>query len=479
MASKTRAPVLTCVLVSLVLTSCATVPQDAGFDEVRATIAERTGGASVSWHRGGEADAQVAEQLRSLWADGDFTAAEAVQVALLNNRRLQATYESLMVAQADLVAAGLLPNPLLESQVRFPEGGGRVGLEIAVVQEFLSIFQIPLRKKVAAASFEAAKQRVALEVVDVAGSVREAYYSLVAAKQLLELRGSVVDATEAAHAMAQRLYEAGNVTDLELNLQRVEYEQAKLNFADAEFEVIARRESLNRALGLWGPDANAWEVQTRLPEMPEMLDGLEDLERRAVAESLALAATRHEIEATAGSLGLRRNFNVVPEASVGAVGERETEGDWTFGPTMEMPIPLFDQGQPEVAAAVAELRRARARYFAEAVELRSAARAARALLQNTHSRVTYYQKVVLPLRAEVVEQTQLHYNAMQVGVFQLLDVRRQQIQAGVKYIEALREYWLAQSAMQTLLSGGTAGSDAPSRERSEMSGGESVGGGTH
>ena len=468
------------LLVTALLGGCVTVPSGAGFDEVRATVAERTGGQRVRWNQGSEADLTVADEVRSLLAD-ELAADEAVQVALLNNQGLQATYEDLMVAQADLVAAGLLENPIFDAEVRFPEGGGGAGLELAVVQEFLSVFQIPLRKKIAAAAFEATKLRVAGEVIELAAEVRDAYYDLQAARQLLEMRQTVLQASEAAYEVAKRLHAAGNITDLSLNLERATFEQAKLDLADAEYEVIARREGLTALMGLWGEDATAWQVPERLPEPRDLSEEApsEGLERLAVANSLELSAIRHNIEGAGRALGLNRTFGLVPELEVGAIGEREGEdGAWAAGPVLSLPIPLFNQGQPAVAAARAELRRARAQYVATAVELRSAVRAGAALLRNARARVAYYKQVVLPLRGQIVEQSQLQYNAMQIGPFQLLQARQQQIEAGAQYIEALREYWQARTAVGVLQSGrfrraASGGSAAPAARRS----GGAMGGG--
>ena len=60
---------------------------------------------------------------------------------------------------------------------------------------------------------------------------------------------------------------------------------------------------------------------------------------------------------------------------------------------------------------------------------------------------------MLPLRNEIVEQTQLQYNAMQLGPFQLLIAKQQQIDAGAAYIRALRDYWLARTELDQLLNG--------------------------
>src|SRR5690606_24496203 len=155
---------------------------------------------------------------------------------------------------------------------------------------------------------------------------------------------------------------------------------------------------------------------------------IEALEAQVMASNLELAALRQRIEASGRVLGLERTLGLFPDAEAGATGEREADGEWAIGPVFALPIPLFNQGQPQVAAAQAELRRSQAEYYATAVKLRAAARTAQARLDNARSRVAYYQNVLLPLHEQITQETLLQYNAMQTGAFQLLDARRQQVQ---------------------------------------------------
>lgn len=447
------ASLLICGLV--LVTGCARVPREAGFGDVASAAAERTGGMRVHWNQGTSADAAVAAEVREM-AAGELAGDHAVQIALLNNRRLQATYEDLMIAQADLVSAGLLSNPVFEAEVGFVEGGGGTGLELSVVQEFLGVLQIPLRKRIAAARFEAEKLRVTGAVLDLAAEVREAHVRMVAARQMVEMRQSSLAAAEASYELARRIREAGNITELTLDLERAQLEQARLDLAAAEYQVLARRQRLNALMGLRGEDARAWEVAQRLAELStdEASPDVEDVLAGAMDNSLDLGALRREAEQSSRVLGLTRTQGLLPDLELGAKGEREADdGTWAVGPTVALAIPLLNQGQPQIAAAAAELRRVRAEHEATAVELEAAVRSAHALLENARGRVEHYRDTVLPLRQRIVEQTQLEYNAMITGAFQLLQARREQIEAGGQYIEALRDYWIARSALETLRNG--------------------------
>ncbi|MFN3533144.1 MAG: TolC family protein, partial [Candidatus Brocadia sp.] len=216
------------------LSGCASVPKEAGFPDVQRLIEQRIG-QRVHWNQGRPEDAAVSD---------------AVQIALLNNRSLQATYEELGIAQADLVQAGLLRNPTFFASFRFMDRAidrhRQTNTEFSVDQDFLDLLMLPLRKKVAAAQFEQAKQRVSNAVLDLAKEVRSAYYTLQSDEQILEMRRTVAQATEAAAELASRQLEAGTLKQLDVDNQKGFYHQAKLDMARTEIQVVT--ESLRRLI---------------------------------------------------------------------------------------------------------------------------------------------------------------------------------------------------------------------------------------
>jgi cobalt-zinc-cadmium efflux system outer membrane protein len=167
-----------------------------------------------------------------------------------------------------------------------------------------------------------------------------------------------------------------------------------------------------------------------------------------------LAEERQRISALGEKLGLSNASALAQDVAVGAKAERESEGGWGVGPAFSIPIPLFNHGQATIAATRAELRRARQSHRATEVEVRSEARAAVARLRLTRDRASHIDQVVVPLRRRTIEESQKQFNAMTIGVFQLLAAKQQEIDAGVRYVQALREYWLARSNLDLIISGG-------------------------
>ena len=247
------------------------------------------------------------------------------------------------------------------------------------------------------------------------------------------------------------------MNDLDLARERALTEASKVALRSAELAARQSREQMNSLMGLWGKDTE-WKIDIRLPDIPEQPMQVDGFERVALSRSVDLAQAKQSLLVTGEQLGFNRTTALLPEIDFGVHGERE-EGAWQIGPEIAFPVPLFDQGQARIGRALAELRRAQQEYYALAVDIRSAARAARDRAQAARDRAMYYRDILLPLHERIVNESQLQYNAMQVGPIQLLRAREQQIEVAVAYVEALRDYWLARADVSHILSGRLPGSN--------------------
>jgi len=435
----------------LFLVGCGS-SRDNGFADVQKTITERTS-LQVQWDQGTPEDERAHELVMELLAK-EMDATAAVQVALLNNRRVQAIYADLGLAQADLMRAGLLSNPILSADARFFSGGA-LAVDLSLMQSVLDLLAMPLRKRLAASAFAAAKLRVAGAVLALTQEVRVAFVRMQTATQILEMRRTITEASAIATDLSRRLREAGNITALDFAQERNLFEQAKLDLAAAEVDVAAQREGMNILLGVWGPQSATWRAAGHLPDMPVEELPLEDLETRVVAANMRLAVAREEIAIHAQRLGVSQSFAIAGDAQVGVSAERETDGAWGVGPAISIPLPLFSQGQATIATARAELRRSEQMFVADAITLRALARIARARLLAARDRVAYFRTVMLPLRQDILDEMQKQYNGMLASAFQLILAKQQQIDGGAQYIAALGAYWNARASLELLLMGGT------------------------
>ena len=439
------------------LSSCATVQRTAGVAEVDKQLSARIG-EHVSWQQSREEDRAAEAKVHDLLRD-ELTAEKAVRIALLNNRGLQATYERLGIAQADLVQAGLLDNPELGLQYLFGDEGNL--LEATVIQPFMGLITRAARKQIGTAQAEQTRLEVAQSVFELSMDVKAAYYAVLADSQAIELLQQVTLGTEAAAELAARQYQAGTLSRKDQALQQAFYAQAALDTAQAQARLGSDRERLNRILGLWGQQTQ-WKVPTRLPQLPSTLPPLDRAEQMAVERRLDLAAATREVEAAYRAYGLTRDTRLLSSLGIGVTFKREPSGEKLVGPDLVLSLPVFDQGQARVARIESELRRSERRLEALAVDARSQARDARLRLQATFEAANHYRNALLPLHQTVVEETLKFYNGMLIGVYELLLAQQAQVLTAKQYVEANKEFWLAWVDLERAV-GGSVPAPQPSK----------------
>ena len=438
---------LSSVLVVL-LTLAACGPRNAGFGSVQVLLEQRAG-IDARWrHLAGETGSE--ETVRSLLSRG-VGAEEAVRIALLNNADLQATFEELGIARGALLDASLPPNVEVAVDIASVRGREQSEFAFGATTDLSRLLLLPLRWGIAAAELDATRFATAGTVLEFAYSVRNVFYDYQAAEQLLELDRTVLEAAAASYDAAQRLYDAGNITALEFANERAFYEEARSQAALAEATALSRREKLNALMGLSGVNTE-WQLAGRLADPDEAEPDLATLEARAIEASLDLLELENRHTAAARRANLARAEGWLPSLRAGVLVGRENQLRET-GPVISVDLPLFNQGQGRVAIARAQMRRVEQQYRARAVHIRAAARAARNELRIATRRVDHYRDVLMPLREQIVEQTQRQYNAMQLGVFELIVARRDQVRTGQEYVVALRNYWRARTTLDQIRAG--------------------------
>ncbi len=406
---------------------------------------ERRLGVGATW--GDDRVPAAIEQLLAAPLDRDA----AIRIALAKNRRLQAQYDQLGIAASEIAAATVLAPTEVSLQYKFAIDGDGSEIEIEAVQDILDVLQLPQRRGAARADLEAARSRAVGATVELVANVERAYVDMVAAQQELELRQTAFDAASASAEITELMSAAGNAPDLALARERERREQTRLDVAGAQLDVEQAREAMNEVLGLSGKETR-WSVATRLPGIPDAMPALDAIERDAVAASLELAAIRSETEAAAGRLGIARVRSFLPELGVGVAASRN-DGGWDVGPALSIGLPLFNQQQGPRARANAQLRRARNEASATATELRARARATRQRVLTAHAQVRHIRDVVMPLRQRIVDETLKQYNAMNASTFELLTARRELVDGGRQYIDALRRFWRASADARALVRG--------------------------
>lgn len=438
------------LLALLPLAGCRTLSPEGSFYEVANTVHTRIG-KEISWDTGQYVDPSVRTTIEHLLSQ-PLTAEIAVQIALLNNRDLQAVYADLGIAQANLVQAGLWKNPIIDGAVTFPTAGsGPTDYTFNIALQVIDILYIPLRKRVAASELEEAKLKVTAKVMGVAGETYLAFIDYLGQKQLASVFAQAVQSAKASVETAKALRQAGNITAYDYENEVSQQIEVSVKLTRAQTAAAQARERANRLMGLAGQQTQ-WRSADRLPPVPGRELPTGDVEAKVIQSSIDLAGARQEIITLGQKYRVVKATSLVPDLGAGGEIARE-ESEMEAGPSFEVQLPLFDWGRAKKASARMEILKAQDQFTALAVRTRSVARAQRAKLLSARQIALYYGNTVVPQTQRLLDAAERQYNAMQIGVFELLQAKQQQIRAGEEYVRALTTYWRERWRFAQLLKG--------------------------
>jgi len=442
------------------LSACASFAPDRGMGAVSQATKAAIGEDAVA-RRDADATTQASAQVRQLLRK-PLSAGDAVRVALLSNRGLQAAYSELALAEADKVQESLPPNPTLSlSRIA---GGGAVEIERQVAVDILALATLPARSEIARQRFAAAQWRAVEATLRLAADVRRAHARAVAANELVVLLAETKDTAEAIARLATKLGETGGLNKLDQAREQVFYAETTAELATARQDAMRAREALTRLLGLWGDDI-AFRLPQALPALPRP-PTLPEVEVAAVRHRADLQAARLSLTALASSLELTQASRFVSLLDLAGVSKTTREGGGTLrerGLDLQLQVPLFDGREVRGGQAAETYNAAVNRLTDQAVRVRSEAREAYRAYRASYDIAQHYQREVLPLRKVIAEEMQLRFSGMQVDVFALVTEARQRVAAQRAAIAAKRDVYLAQADLSAAINGGGRGEAAEAR----------------
>lgn len=467
---------------ALLLSACASPDQvaklgnpRAGFDSVAASTAAATGKETV-WIQSRAEAAANAKRVQALVYKKTISADTAVQVALLNNKSLQAAYADLGLSSTDVWQQTMQPNPTVSVGLLGIGANGLGGyraIEGMIANNILSLVTRSKRLGIAEIHFRQAQLVAAEETLRVATETRRAWVEAVAAFEAAALIAQAQGTADAASELAARLGEVGSLNKAEQAREHAFYAELTGQRAQAKLAAELAKEALTRQMGLWGDDA-VYYVPNALPQLPRDVAAHPKMEAEALGRRVDLSIAKLELEAAAKENGLTDATRYVTDLEIiaGFEAEREVEDGVVSTETtpqveVEFDIPIFDSGKARKRKAETAYMRAANELAQMAVNVRSEARSAYLAYTASHQIARHYRDALLPLRRTIEEEGLLSYNGMITNTFELLADTRSRLNSNLLEASARRDFWLADANMVAAVYGGGAAAG---------SGGESGGG---
>jgi outer membrane protein TolC len=421
------------------LGGCASLaPQPRGDDIT--PLLEARGGPAVDWAaqagRADEGDAAIAPLLAK-----PMTLDAALRVAMLRSPRLQEEYARLGLARAEVIEAVQVENPRISfSRMSLDSGGEKraTGLSLPL----LDLLVLPMRARLASAEYERAKLEIASAVLGVVAEVEAAWYEHVTAAQVAAMREAVAEGADASAELAQRFFDAGNISELQLRQEQAVASEARIDALRARAEAGRKALALHALLGLRGEET-AWQASDTLPLPVPTEDAPELLAKLAREGNLELLAARQEAEVLADALGITRKLRWLGGSEIGYEREKEADGERLRGPSISLELPVFNQGQGKLARAEAQLAGALARVAQAELSSEHAVRQGAETVSALRRVVATHRESLVPQREAIVARQQERQNFMLIGVFELIQAKVAEYDAYQAYLEAVRDYWLA------------------------------------
>jgi outer membrane protein TolC len=437
-------------VIAFALGGCSTFSADGGFDSVTRETRSRLG-KEVRWAQTkkerAKSDGQVADLLSH-----PLSADDAVQIALLNNRALQASFEELGISEADLVQSGRLPNPRFT--LRHASMGARYDIEETLSFNVLSLLTAPYAHTIEKRRFAEVQSAVVIAVAQLANETRQAFFAALAARESVHYLEQVQSAADASSELARRMLAAGNWNLLDQAREQGFYIDAAQRLRRAKLLQDSTRERLQRLMALSGHEPEILLAQA-LPELPRSIEALPDIEEAVLRERIDLRLRRMQIDELAHRLRLTKTTRFIDVLDVGPTRVRQGASDQPYerGYEISFEIPLFDGGGPRLRKAQAIYSQAVDRFAQAVIDARSEIREAYAAYRATFDIARQQRDEVLPARKLVAAQDLLRYNASLISVFDLLSDARGQITGVDDYIQSVRDFWIAKSDLDTALLG--------------------------
>ena len=441
------------IVMAGVLGGCATSAVDRNFDEAQSLARERLR-VEAKWLTTEDARQEAARQVDAL-LQTPLSADDAVRIALAYSPSLQMLLFESAAASSRVTQAARLPNPVFTFERLVRNEGGVRELEIGRMLSFsmLDLLLLPARLRAADYQQQQVRLKLAADVVQAALDARQMWVRAVAAQQSLRYFEQVKAAADASAELARRMQAVGNFSKLQRAREQAFSAEAVAQLARAQQRTQVTRETLVRALGLDAARASVLLLPHRLPDLPATPADEQTVARSALEQRLDVQMARADLDTMAQDLGLTRITSFFSAFDVAGVYNSETGKPPKKGYELELALPIFDFGDAARSGSQARYMATLNRTAKLAVDASSQVRETYVAYRTSYDLSRHYRDEIVPLRKLIADENLLRYNGMLIGVFELLADTREQISSVVQAIDAQRDFWLADAALQGALIG--------------------------
>lgn len=377
-----------------------------------------------------------------------MTLLQAIDIAVQDNKDLQAARLTVEQARARLLQAGLPSNPRLDIAAkndRIFRNEGEYAASISISQQFSVAGRIGHQEEVARVDVALALAEIKQAELKLAGDVASRFYGLLALNRQIEARERLIAVEQKLVLGSRNRFKAAEVSELDINTAQLDLQRLTQERALLLSQRATQLAQLNQLLGRSA--TQAIELEDTLPTS-DSLPSLADQQRQALSSrpdlrfallnadraqaNQALAHAQRWEDWTVG-VGLEQGHQVID-------GVQPQGTSRALGLSLSIPLPLRNQNQGNIAEATATGAQANARIEALKLSIGNEVASAYAETEHLQQALAEYQRNMLAVSTRNVRLAQQGYNQGLIPIGDVVLVQRQQGELNIAYLNTLDQY---------------------------------------
>lgn len=377
-----------------------------------------------------------------------LTLDEALRRAMQTDPGLQQALARVRSAWAEAREAGMPPDPVLSVVLRETEGGGPLQVDAGLTTAIVKLLRTPRLASAAHNRLRAEASRTLITGLDVVEDVQTHYAAIQSLESLRAILQERQEIVQRLLDVATRRLDVGEGTRSEVVAFEAERLAIEIEAAERLNELRQERLALARRIGEPSSEAT-WEVEPFAPPPTDL--GSESLWiDAALKRRPEIQAAEWDVLALGDDLSLASG-SPFDDASLGL--EAEKDGDWSVGPGISTPIPLFGRSQARVDAALARQVESRHRLTEAQRTTVEEVRSALAVLQLSVANLKRLRSELIPLQERRRTDVQRAYEAQELDVNAVLLVDQSLQEARTHLLDLERQAAAATYRLQRAVGG--------------------------
>ena len=352
---------------------------------------------------------------------------EAVLIALNHNAGFKALLTELNIARADLINAGLLPNP----DLLFAFGVANKPYRYAIDLPIEALWLRPIKLRTMKSEADATAFRLTQAGINLIKDVRVAYAQVILAQEQQKV-------AETSHHLRHRIYElslkrleAGDLNGKDILLAKNDAAIAKRDWELSQYDFTVKMQAL---LYIMGINQKYNYISTSPSFVPGCnVNEVENLITTALAQRPDILSAEYSINAAKEKIKLSRmgwfKFTATADATSGQLNGH------TLGPAIRSTIPIANLNQGAVSRSEAELEKAELNLEALKQQAILDIKTAHTLYQQSCHDWSVLEDTLMPSIHEMIKLTDFAYQKGDISFLQTLEANRQYVDAQMRSVQ--------------------------------------------